>query len=175
MILSCDPPRHAFLIHFGKRRQPGPIRVLDAEYGGARVQVALNESSAPPTLVAVHFVRHGFRLPFVRPEEPFSTRFFHIWSGFTQNRYFFHFEYEPRGYQEWQAAPGLTVLVSPVSPNAQGWRKVEDRPLLSGLRVDRDVLQVDVDMSEFVFGFGSDNLKDVDATLFVEYPRSGER
>ena len=167
MILSCDPPRHAFLIHFGKLRQPGDVRVLEAEYCGGRVQMAMNPSSVPATLVAVHFVRHGFRLPFVRPEEPFSTKFFHIRSGFTQNRYFFYLEYEPRDYQEWQAAPGLTVLVSPAPPGASGWPKVEDRPILSGLRVDCGLLQVDVDMSEFVFEFCPDSLKDVDVTLFL--------
>jgi hypothetical protein len=38
--------------------------------------------------------------------------------------------------------------------------------------VDLEVLQVDVDMSEFVFEFSADNLKDVPVTLFIERTRA---
>jgi hypothetical protein len=169
MILSCDPPRHAFLIHFGKRRQPDPIDTLRAEHHGARVEIVVNTRSAPPTLVAIHFVRHGFRLPFVGSRSPFSTNHFNIQSGRRQNRYFFHLSYEPRDCQEWQAAPGLTVLISePRRSESDSPRSVEDRPVLRGLLVDSEILQVDVDMSEFVFEYGADHLKDVPATLFIE-------
>jgi hypothetical protein len=79
---------------------------------------------------------------------------------------------EPRDCQEWQAAPGLTVLISePPRSGSDSTRSVEGRPVLRGLLVDLDVLQVDVDMSEFVFEFGADHLKDVPVTLFIERTR----
>jgi len=168
MILSCDPPRHAFLIHFGKRHQPDSIQTLQFEHHGARVQIALNPDSVPPTLVAIHFVRHGFLLPFVGLNNS-ATNHFYIQSGCRQNRHFFHFSYEPRDCQEWRAAPGLTVLISePPRSGSHSTHSVENRPVLHGVLVDLEVLQVDVDMSEFVFEFSVDNLKDVPVTLFIE-------
>ena len=86
MILSCDPPRHALLIHFGKREQPNSIQTLEAVHQGARVEIALDLNAVPPSLVAVHFVRHGFRLPFVGSSDEYSTSHFHIQSGRRQNR-----------------------------------------------------------------------------------------
>lgn len=170
MILSCDPPRHAFLIHFGKRIQPDSIQTLQSEHHGAKVQFALNPDSVPPTLVAIHFVRHGFRLPFVRPND-YSTNHSHIHSGRRQNQYFFYFSFEPRDCQEWQVAPGLTILIS--EPHrSDSPRSVENRPVLHGLRVDLEVLQVAVDMSEFVYEYGADYLKDVSVTLFIERTRA---
>ncbi len=170
MILSCDPPRHAFLIHFGKRRQPNSVHTSRAERHGAMVDIAVNPDSAPPSLVAIHFVRHKFRLPFLDSKTPSSPDHFHFQSGRRQNQYFFHFSYEPRDCQEWHAAPGLTILISePRRPEAGSPRSVEDRPVLRGLVVDTDVLRVDVDASEFVFECGADHLKDVSATLFVEW------
>jgi hypothetical protein len=169
MILSCDPPRHAFLIHFGKRQQPQSIQTFESEYHGARVQIALNPESVPPRLVAIHFVRHGFRLPFVGPIDKFSTHLFHLQSGRHHNQYFFHFVCEPRDCQEWQIYPGLTVLVSePPGFGADSTHTVKDRPILHGLLVDTNALEVDIDMREFVFEFGSDNLKDVSVSLFTE-------
>lgn len=169
MILSCDPQRHAFLIHFGKRQQPYSLQTHESKHHGARVQIALNPQSAPHSLVAVHFVRHGFRLPFVGSGDEFSTDYFHFQSGRRHNRYFFHFAYEPRGCQEWKVAPGLTVLISnPPQASSDSSHSVKDRPVLHGLLVDTEVLKVDIDMSEFVFEFGADNLKDVSVTLFVE-------
>jgi hypothetical protein len=173
MILSCDPPRHAFLIHFGKRQQPHSIRMFEFEYHGARVEIALNTQSVPPSLVAIHFVRHGFCLPLVGRRDEFSTDYFHLQSAHRQNRYFFHFSYEPRDCQEWRVYPGLTVLVSE-SPRSgsDSPDSVKDRPVLQGLVVDTEVLGVDIDMSEFVFEFGADNLKDVPVSLFIERIRA---
>jgi len=173
MILSCDPPRHAFLIHFGKRQQPHSIRTLESDYHGARVEIALNPQSVPPSLVAIHFVRHGFRLPFVGRSDEFSTDYFHLQSAHRHNRYFFHFSYEPQGCQEWQTHPGLTVLVSE-SPRSgsDSPHGVKDRPVLHGLVVDTEVLGLEIDMSEFVFAFGTDNLKDVPVTLFIDWIRA---
>lgn len=169
MILSCDPPRHAFLVHFGKRQQAGSIETLKSKYHGAIVQIALNPDTIPPSLVAIHFVRHGFRLPFIGSRDQFSTDYFHISLGRRQNLYFFHFAYEPRDCQEWQVAPGLNVLISrPPQSGSDAPHNVEERPVLYGLLVDSAVLQVDIDMSEFVFEFGADNLKDVPVTLFIE-------
>lgn len=171
MILSCDPPRHAFLIHFGKLRQPDTLQTFGATHEGAGVEVALNPDTAPPTLVAVHFVRHKFRLPFIGSPDMFSTNYFHLHSGRRQNRHFFHFSYEPEDCREWQACPGLTILLSGPAGGRYVSDNPEDRPVLRGLVVDLETLQVDVDMSEFVFEFGADNLKDVPVTLFVDYSR----
>ena len=44
----------------------------------------------------------------------------------------------------------------------------EKRPVLEGFFVDTTILQLEMDISEFVFEFGADNLKDVPVTLFVE-------
>lgn len=173
MILSCDPPRHAFLIHFGKRQQPDSIQILLAEHQGARVEIAVNHHSSPPSLVAIHFVRHGFRLPFVGSRDQFSTDYFHIQSGQCHSRYFFHLSHEPPDCQEWKAAPGLAVLISePLRSGSGSPRSFEDRPVLHGLLVDPEVLQVNVDMTECVFEFGADNLKDVPVTLFVQRARA---
>jgi hypothetical protein len=43
---------------------------------------------------------------------------------------------------------------------------------LRGLLVDSEMFQVDMDMSEFVFEYGADHLKDVPVTLFIEKPRA---
>jgi len=168
MILSCDPPRHAFLIHFGKRQQPDSIQTLQSDYHGAHVEIALNPESVPPSLVAIHFVRHGFRLPFVGSRDEFSIGYFHLHSRRRENRYFFHFEYEPRSCQEWQVHPGLTVLLrEPARSGSFLSPPPNDRPVLHGLVVDTEALGLDMDMSEFVFEFGPDNLKDVPVSLFI--------
>jgi hypothetical protein len=164
MILSCDPPRHALLIHFGKRQQPRGLQILETSHDGPLVQIALNPSSVPPTLVAVHFVRHNFLLPFVGRPNDFSTDHLHLHWGRGPSRYFFHFEYEPKDYREWNVAPGFTILISEASESLSDWKK---RPLLHGLEVDPEFLRVDVDLDEFAFEFGADNLKDVPVTLFV--------
>lgn len=166
MIFSCDPPRHAILIHFGKRSQPDAVRLVRAELDGARVEIAVNPLSAPPSLVAIHFVRHGFQLPFVRARGQLSPSL-NIRAGRRQSRYFFHFSYETGDCQEWRVAPGLTVLTQPGRPGSHSQRSVEDRPVLRGFLVDSDVLHVDVDMSELVIEWGADYLKDVSAMLFV--------
>jgi hypothetical protein len=168
MILSCDPPRHALLIHFGKRQQPHPLQTLKAEYRGASVEIALNRYSAQPTLVAIHFVRHGFHLPFIGSTDLFSTKDFHIRSGHRQGRFHFNFSHEPQNCEEWQPCPGLTVLMSGSHFITELSRTFAKRPVLEGFYVDTKVLQLDVDTSEFVFAFGADNLKDVPVTLFVE-------
>ena len=169
MILSCDPPRHAFLIHFGKRQQLQGIQTRRFEYRGALVEIVLNPHSVPPSLVAIHFVRHGFRLPFVGSRDEFSTNSFHLTSGRRQDDYFFHFDYAPRDYEEWQVHPGLTVLVAgPPRALTDPSRTDKDRPVLLGLVVATRVLGVEIDMSEFVFEFDTDSLKDVSASLFIQ-------
>ncbi len=169
MILCCDPPRHAFLIHFGKRQQSGPIETLEYSSRGARVEIAVSTQSVPPSLVAIHFARHGFRLPFVGPQHQLSTSFLRLESGSHGNRYFFHFSYEAQDCQEWEVHPGLTVLVRELSGSGSAAPgSIEGRPVLQGFVVNQDVLAVDVDMSEFVFEFAVDSLKDVPVTLFVE-------
>lgn len=175
MILSCDPPRHAFLIHFGTRQQPASIRTFESEFHAAKVEIALNPDSLPPALVAVHFVRHGFRLPFLGSQDQFSTDYFHIQSGRHQNQYFFLFADEPAHSVQWQAASGLTVLVSEPPRSGSGTvRNVEQRPVLHGMRVDLEVLQVDIDMSELVFELGADNLNDVPVTQFIARTRGSK-
>jgi hypothetical protein len=169
MILSCDPSRHAFLIHFGKRQRPAAFEVLHAEYRDARVEIAVDTASSPPSLVAIHFVRHGFRLPFVGRPNEFSTDSFHLQSGRLQNRYFFHFSFEPKDCLEWQVVSGLRLLITEPAGQARDQPSgLELRPVLHGLVVDLDVINVEVDASEFVFELGPDNLKDVPVTLFMD-------
>jgi hypothetical protein len=169
MILSCDPPRHALLIHFGKRQQSYAIQIIETKYNGARMEIALNQDTVPHTLVAVHFVRHGFRLPFVGMNKPSTIDHFNLQSGCTGTHYFFYFSYMPRDCQEWQVCPGLTVLIqNPSRPQSSIWGSIEERPVLHGLMVDTEILRVDVEMSEFVFELGADLLKDVPVTLFMD-------
>ena len=169
VILSCDPPRHAFLIHFGTRRQGDGIRTYQSEHDGARVQVAVNQGTTPPILVAVHFVRHCFRLPFVGWRDEFSTSDFHLQSGRREGHYFFHFTYDPKDCYAWEAGPGLFVLLGDPSRYPAGSAgSAKSRPVLCGLRVNLEALQVEVDMSEFRFELGADTLKDVPVTLFLE-------
>ena len=168
MILSCDPPRHAFLIHFGERKQPEDLQVLATEHLGARVEIVLNPHTIPPTLVAVHFVRHGFRLPFIDPSGKRPPGGIQYRSGFRQGRYFFEFESEPKDYREWQAFPGLTVLVSGPSTPGAAATSLQTRPVLHGLTVDLKSLHVEIDMSEYDFECRPDFLKDVSAMLFIK-------
>ena len=169
MILSCDPPRHAFLIHFGKRQQPETLQTVQSEFQGARIQIALNPGSTPPSLVAIHFVRHGFRLPFVGRRDEFSTDCFNLHFGRRQEQHYFHLSYQPRDCQESEVYPGLTLLVShPVQSGSASLRAIETRPILHGFLVDTERFALDLDLSEFVFEFGADTLKDVPVTLFVE-------
>ena len=168
MILSCDPPRHAVLIHFGRRRQPDGLRILIAEYRGAKVEIVEDPGTDPPTLIAVHFVRHGFRLPFLDPKDWSSVRSLSFESGVRREVLFFHFGQLPRKHQAWQAFPGLTVLISEPSPSQAATGDILARPVLHGLLVQLSALQVTVDKDEFIFEFGADHLKDVRATLFVQ-------
>lgn len=170
MILSCDPPRHALLIHFGPRKQPRPISTWKAEYHGAKVELAVSERTSPPTLIAVHFVRHGFRLPFLDSKDSFAGSVF-LHSRREGQVFFFDLCFEPRGGEAWEVCPGMTVLIKlPPDYDPQGaFRAVDQRPVLQGLRVDLDRLDVQVDGSEFELEMGPDLLKDVPAALFVDW------
>lgn len=59
-------------------QQPDSLQVLTVDYHGARVEIALLRDAVLPLLVAVHFVRHGFCLPFVGSPDQFSTSYFRI-------------------------------------------------------------------------------------------------
>jgi hypothetical protein len=165
MILSCDPPRHAFLIHFGKQEYPvDGIKTVECAHDGARVEIALNQESLPPTLGAIHFVRHGFWLPFIDQTREFSTDYFRFHWRRENSRYVFHFSPDPGEIREWNVFPGLAVLVSETSrPVVDGRR----RSVLRGFAVDPKILKVEIDVSEFFFEFGAHNLKDVPVTLFM--------
>ena len=63
-------------------------------------------------------------------------------------------------------------MSDPPRAGSDSSRGVENRPVLYGFVVDLEVLNVDIDMSEFVFEFGTDNLKDVSVTLFFEMRRA---
>ncbi len=170
MIISCDPPRHALLLHFGARKQPRPITTWSAAYHGAKVELAVSERTMPPTLIAVHFVRHGFRLPFLDGKGNIASDVF-LRSRKEGRIFFLDLEFEPRGCEEWEICPGGTALLKlPPGYDPQGsFRAVEQRPELQGLRVDLDRLDVQVDGSEFELEVGPDLLKDVPASLFVEW------
>jgi hypothetical protein len=117
--------------------------------------------------VAVHFVRHGWRLPFVDQRGKLSTGSFFIRSGFRSGDYFFYLESEPRDCGEWRPFPGMTILVTEPARAAKGLTGIDARPALRGFRIDTDLLQVLIDPGELVFEFGPDYLKDVAAALFV--------
>jgi hypothetical protein len=169
MIVSCDPPRHALLIHFGSReRTPSIHTVTPDPYSGASVELALNRHPLRPTLAAIHFVRHGFRLPFVDPESSdVLASDLCLQSGrLASGSYFFHFVHEPRDVVEWEAYRGLTVLITQPQSASSVSGPLADRPILQGIVVHDKKLGVDIDASEFRIEFGSDNLKDVSAELF---------
>ncbi|MGO8759279.1 MAG: hypothetical protein ACLQG3_14265 [Terracidiphilus sp.] len=170
MILSCDPGRHAFLIHFGPRRQLNALDEVACRCEGALVEIALDRASTPPTLVAIHFVRHGFLLPFVNPSDKFSTSDFHLSHRVSGERYSFCFKFEAAGSHRFEAFPGLTILTS----DPPEWL-VQDKkkPLLCGFEVDKNLLRLELDHDDFTFEFGTDLLKDVSVQLFVD--RSGDR
>jgi hypothetical protein len=169
MILSCDPPRHAFLIHFGKRCQPRPLQALDVKHHRAIIEMALDLHSTPPSLVAVHFVRHGFKLPFISPENNCKTDFFDIKFCYQGSRFYFYFSHAHDSTQALSPHPGIGLLISEaVHFRADATSALDDRSILIGFFVDTEVVKLEIDMSEFVFEFGADNLKDVPVTLFVD-------
>jgi hypothetical protein len=166
MILSCDPPRHAFLIHFGKWEQPWSIRTFEKTYYRAKIEFVENFDTIPGTLVAIHFVRHGFWLPFIETKH-FSVHDFWLEAGRRESEYFFLFGSIPRDCNRQEIHPGLSILVTDhVQFDFGPQYGVEERPLLHGLVVDTEQLAVDIDMSELRFECGADHLKDVPATLF---------
>ncbi len=61
MLISCDLPRHALLIHFGKQNRERLPSVITPFKG---IEIAIDENCFPKKLVAIHFVRHCFNLPF---------------------------------------------------------------------------------------------------------------
>lgn len=168
MIISCDPPRHALLIHFGKRKRPGPIDIVKTDYHKALIEIALDRNSDRPTLISIHFVRHGFRLPFVSIRDPFSSRSINFNSALVDDRYFFHFSYHSNNCSKFEPVPGLTILLSGAPSLEPSGRQVTDRPVLYGIEVKTGILNLPVMDTEFVFEFGADNLKDGTATLFFE-------
>jgi hypothetical protein len=165
MILSCDPPRHAFLIHFGKRQQPPTVEIVRSGCRRAEIELAINPTT-PPSLVAIHFVRHGFWLPFVSVPEG-SVNPFHLRYGWREKKFLFHFSFNPKDCEQWEICPGLTVLTSgPVRYEFGSSDSVEERAILRGLLVDTQALASNIDTSEFLFELDTDNLKNVPVDLF---------
>lgn len=161
MIISCDPPRHAMLIHFGKKnRKLWPLCL--SPYEG--IEIALDESQNPSKLIAIHFVRHSFYLPFINGDG-FSVDYFNLSFRRGAKEVRFDFEFMPSDYEIVDVYKGLKVLLS--QPQATG----KDRPNLRGFKIETQVLQVEFDAEEVEFQLGIDNLKDVEVTLFVTVPR----
>lgn len=172
MVLSCDLPRNAFLIHFGPRRQMNALHEITCRAEGSPVQIALDRAWDPPTLVAIHFVRHGFLLPFANPSDKFSTSDFHLSQKVGRERYNFNFQFDETAPRRCEIFPGLTILTS----DPPEWL-IRDRkkPLLCGFEVDKNLLRLEIDSDDFTFEFGVDLLKDVSPQLFVVHPKLPEK
>lgn len=111
MIVSCDPYRHALLVHFGRRQRPTRPRVHWVPYG---TEIAVDDSRNPPELVAIHFVRHRYQLPFLEGERVLDL---HVHFGFRREGDLVCFDFcrESRGvyggvFDCVDAFDGLTLL-----------------------------------------------------------------
>ena len=128
MILICDPPRDAFLIHFQKRETLDTGNRIERDFHGSKIELCVDLRTKPHSLSTIHFLRGGFCLPFVKGE------------GLGIEH--FHFCWNPEKSSEWKAYPGLTILFShqmESGPSISGERL---RPILQALVVDTKVLRV---------------------------------
>jgi len=157
MKLICDPPRHAFLIHFVKDQHSYLFQRIESEQ---YFDVIVNPETNPMTLVSIEFRSGGIILPFINSNDTFSIGELLLHSGYQQNIYYFNFDSynEPQNCFKWKVASGLTVLVSKPPPPIHSEYKSENRPVLHSLHVDTQILKVEIDLSEFVINFGWDNL-----------------
>lgn len=168
MIIYCDPPRHALLIHFGKRVFTDWPTTYELNHDN--IDIALDERQYPPILVAIHFKRHRFYLPFLSEEikDSFVISNCDLTYKQTGSEMVFNFEYSPgrfRPYETVEVFRGLEILCS--QP-----RTVEkQRMVVNGFRVDTRQMKIELDSSEFEFNIGADNLKDVTALLFCEHAK----
>jgi hypothetical protein len=170
VIVSCDPPRHAVLIHFGPQLQTRPLSLQRARVGSVDVEYVIDEADTPPVLVAVHFPRHHYRLPFVHGKGT-EVGDFNLEFGRREHLRYFFFSRRPMDWTAVEARPGLAVLIDP-PPAVPGGGGIapEHRPTLRGFVIDETLLSVAIDTTEVRVDFGVDNLKDIDATLFCTYP-----
>lgn len=165
MIVSCDLPRHALLIHFGSRFRRHWPRVTEFDEG---IEIAFDETETQPRLVAIHFRRHKFKLPYTY-SDPYSLNnlYFEYW---RENQYAcFHLEFRPQHCEQIELVEGLSILLShPHRAIRPSLVPVDERPTLYGLRLNTRAFEVEYHANELIFELGSDNLKDVGVTLFCE-------
>lgn len=174
MILCCDPPRHALLIHFGKQERERPLETHRAHVGPVEVEYLIDPAAIPPLLVAVHFPRHKYRLPFVGLDG-LANGDFNLDFGKRGPVHHFYFSHNPRDLTAYEARPGLAVLVKPgTAVSAPAVSHIMKRPVLHGLLVGETSLVPDLDTSEMRFEFGADHLKDVGVSLFCRFPKPGQ-
>jgi hypothetical protein len=156
MKLYCDPPRHAFQIQFSAPPATDSYERLSFRCERALVEIDLIRSTSQPILAAIHFVRHGFWLPFIDPAKKFSTEIFHLSQRLNGNEYSFFLDPWHTGCKKWEPLPGLKILTSqPPYAEVQG----STRPVLYGIEVDTRMLRVNINNDDFEFVFGADSLK----------------
>jgi hypothetical protein len=108
MTICCDLPRHALLIHFGKKiRRQWPLTV--SSHRG--VEIALDESQQPPHLLAIHFIRHRFYLPFVSGNN-LSVSHFNFRYRKAAGEICIDFGYHPPYDEVLEISKGLSILLS---------------------------------------------------------------
>lgn len=182
MVLSCDPPRHAMLIHLGPRQQPPGLEVRQFTWERPaiqnleqpRLEVALQPRDGVPCLVALHLVRHCWRLPFVRPDDAAGLSWLDawglsVWAEYDAGRYAMRWSRGDHADLAWSPLPGLSLPCRwPTQAEQQrlgNWRRVV--PL--GFEVDLGHLQLELHPLEFKIEIECDSLKDVSAALFCQF------
>lgn len=179
MVLACDPPRHAMLLHLGPRQQPPGLEIRQLTWerpdlqflDPPRLEVALQQRDGAPCLVALHLVRHCWRLPFVTPDDAASLSGLdawglNVWAEHDPGRYAMRWSSGDDADLAWSPLPGLTLpcrLPTEAEWQRAGtWRRVV--PL--GFEVDLHLLRLELHPFEFRIDIGVDTLKDVSAALF---------
>ena len=146
----------------------------------------MDELEKAPRLIAIHFVRHCFILPFVSgfglsvDESHFHRRAASLMrdaARLTRMRAAWEIRFDCSSawsdYRALELFKGLRVFLS---QPPTGWEDRRPsgriRPVLRGLGVDTQVLDVEFDLDRIKFAIGVDYLKDVEVTLFTDVPRS---
>jgi len=152
MVISCDPPRHALLIHFSKRDstpKPTVLNLMD------KIEIAL-ERQSKPKLNAIHFIRHQFTLPFV-DSSGFNINEAILNVTMKGNKFIMKFNYDISNFEEVEIFNGLIIMLK---------LNKETKPILGGFSIDKNKLDLEIDTSEIEIMIGTDNLKDVGVLLF---------
>lgn len=160
MIVGCDPPNHAFIVHFGRRQRKAALKLeaWEAEYRPARAsRVELAYDVETHTLVAILFCHRSFFVPSFTSREDLLSRWRFMHSA-AEIR--IDLAVVPAAHDPVWIRPGVQLFLS--LPQRTG----RPRPFLHGLRIHTLAQPVELDLEMLDVRVAPNSLVDAKADLF---------